>query len=272
MFKTVLLVGSAPDAVRARDLEPRHLSAVVAVNNAWQIRDDWMFCVHADDFPASRRPAPSHEQVLVSHLDYVPANNRFGGIVYAGATMAFSAAYWILHALQPNVIAFCGCDMIYDRGAGATHFYGNGSADPLRDDPTLQSLEAKASRLMLLAARQGCLCVNLSSGTESRLTFPRLDPILLGAPLDALHGSMLRELRSACDVPAMVAALARESAAGNFVAGGDYWNHMHRIDAAALAEIDALWRAAHRRPPPAAPQSGRPEPIETGVLSARYPG
>ncbi len=260
VFRTVLLVGSAPDAVRARDIEPRHLSAVVAVNNAWQVREDWTYCVHAGDFPETRRPVPSQDQILVSHLDYVPANNRFGGIVYAGATMAFSAAYWVLHALKPAVIAFCGCDMIYDR-SGTTHFYGNGTADPLRDDPTLQSLEAKASRLLLLAARQGCLCVNLSEGAESRLTFPRLDPILLGAPLDALHGAMLREVRSTCDVPAMVSALARESSAANFVAGGDYWNHPHLVDAAVLGEIDALWRSAHRLSPAPSGTNGSSEAI-----------
>ena len=78
----------------------------------------------------------------------------FGGIVYAGATMAFTAGYWALSALQPRVLAYLGCDMIYPQGQ--THFYGTGAADPLRPDPTLQNLRAKSARLELLAARAGC--------------------------------------------------------------------------------------------------------------------
>ncbi len=56
---------------------------------------------------------------------------------------------------------------------GQTHFYGTGSADPLRPDITLQSLEAKSARLMILAAMEGCAMVNLSTG-PSRLVFPRV--------------------------------------------------------------------------------------------------
>ncbi len=55
---------------------------------------------------------------------------------------------------------------------GPTHFYGQGTPDPLRRDITLRSLEAKSARLMVLAARQGCAMVNLSTG-PSRLVFPR---------------------------------------------------------------------------------------------------
>ena len=61
-----------------------------------------------------------------------------------------------------------GCDMIYPEH-GKTHFYGRGSADPLRDDVSLQSLEAKATRLLIHAAKQGCSMVNLSKG-KTRLT------------------------------------------------------------------------------------------------------
>ena len=57
-------------------------------------------------------------------------------------------------------MAFFGCDMVY-AATGKTHFYGTGTADPLRPDVTLQSLEGKAARLQLLAAEQGCACVNL---------------------------------------------------------------------------------------------------------------
>jgi len=71
--------------------------------------------------------------------------------------MAFTAGYWALHALRPEVMGFIGCDMVYPK-TGATHFYGTGTADPLRDDVTLQDLGAKSARLMVMAAAQGCAC------------------------------------------------------------------------------------------------------------------
>ena len=249
MFKTVLVVGSAPDALRAKEIDRRHLSAIVAINNAWRVRADWTHCVHAGDFPEDRRPIPTGEQSLVSHREYVPANNLYGGIVYAGATMAFSTAYWALAVLKPSLMAFCGCDMIYDRPSGPTHFYGRGSADPLRDDPTLQSLEAKSNRLLLIAASQGCLCANLSAAERSRLTFPRLQGGLSGSGLCERQQEMLRAVSANRDDDAMRSALVREAEAGNFIEDGDYWRHEARIDAAALAEIDGLWLASYREPP-----------------------
>ncbi len=59
-------------------------------------------------------------------------------------TMAFTAGYWALGALKPDIIAYLGCDMIYPLEKGSpSHFYGNGQADPLRSDITLQSLGSK---------------------------------------------------------------------------------------------------------------------------------
>jgi len=156
LTKIVLVIGSAPEAVQAREFDTRRIDRIVAINNAWRIRSDWTHLVHPEDFPEDRRPRPAPGQQLVTYQDYVPANNRFGGIVYAGGTMVFSAGYWALDALRPDILAFCGCDMVYDRHAGPSHFYGVGQADPLRADPTLQSLEAKANRLAILAAGEGC--------------------------------------------------------------------------------------------------------------------
>ena len=244
MTKIALILGSAPDAPRARDIDGDRLSAIVAINNAWKVRDDWTHLVHAGDFPAEAMPSPGPGQQIHAEESYVPANNRFGGIVYAGATMAFTAGYWALDALRPDVMAFCGCDMVYSKSVGATHFYGNGDPDPLRPDPTLQHLEAKANRLMVLAARQGCLCVNLSEKEESRLTFPRF-PIADLASLDekSLAGR-LSGLRSRFDAEAIETAEATEARADCFVASGDYWNHEDAIDPAALSAIDRLWLSA----------------------------
>jgi hypothetical protein len=227
---SVLLLGSGPDVIACRDWPRAPFDRIVAINNAWQVRPDWDFLVHPEDFPPERRPVPGAGQRLVDYRDFVPAQNAYGGFVYAGGTMAFTAAYWALQALQPRVLAFLGCDMVYP-ATGATHFYGTGSADPLRADVTLRSLEAKSARLMLLAARDGCACVNLSAN-PSRLVFPRATPGQLPpGPLP-------------CDDAAVEAVLAREAALGYMVASGRYWLEADRFDPPLIDGLDRAWLQA----------------------------
>ena len=229
---SVLILGSGPNVVQARDWPRNSVDHILAINNAFAVRPDWDSLIHPEDFDPDRLPldiAPT--QRVVTAADYVPAQNKFGGFVYAGGTMAFTAGYWALAHHRPTVIGFMGCDMTYDRSEG-THFYGTGTADPLRDDITLQSLEAKSARLQLIAARQGCAVINLSD-QPSRLTFPR-DTI-----------TKLREAQPRpIDASGMDAALASESALGYLVPSGRYWEESERFDAGALREVDALWLAA----------------------------
>jgi hypothetical protein len=248
LTKVVLVIGSAPEAVRAQEFDTRHIDQIVAINNAWRVRPDWTHLVHPEDFPEERRPRPATGQRTVTFEDYVPANNRFGGIVYAGGTMVFSAAYWVLDALRPDIMAFCGCDMIYDRRAGPSHFYGFGQADPLRPDPTLQSLEAKANRLAILAAAENCLCVNLSGLPQSRLTFPRMEPALLAGDLAAFHRVGLARMRACIAETARAEVAALEARQNIFVPAGDYWKSPGKLDAGILSSIDRLWLEALAAP------------------------
>lgn len=241
MTRTVLIIGSAPDAVKAISCNGSNLAAIVAINNAWRIRSDWTHLVHAGDFPDERKPIAGPGQSILSHEAYVPANNAHGGVVHAGGTMAFSTAYWVLDVLRPDIMAFYGCDMIYDQQDGRSHFYGHGIADPLRPDPTLQSLEAKSNRLMLLAAREGCLCVNLSELPKSRLTFPLLPARKLQEDLTDFRDEALRSINRRIDREAMKRALVQETALGLVAPGGDYWNHLDLLNPAALSAIDSLW-------------------------------
>lgn len=231
--RVVLVIGSAPDALRSADWPRSVASVIVAVNNAWRIRPDWDYLVAPDDFPAERHPptlAPG--QRVIGSDDYVPANNRFGGVFYCGGTMAFSAGYWALDALRPRVLAYVGCDMIYASG-GQTHFYGQGAADPLRDDLSLRSLEAKSARMMILAARQGCACVRLSSG-ESRLVFPGADHGALAAlpPVAGVAEDLVE------------AALAEERRLGYVRPSGRYWEVASGFSADAVDALDAMWMKA----------------------------
>jgi hypothetical protein len=244
-FKMVLLIGSAPDAVFAKDWDLSMFAQRVAINNAWQITPDWDYLVYPEDFAPERLPfsplKPS--QQIIAAPEFVQQQNSFGGFVYAGGTMAFTAAYWALGALKPDLIAFLGCDMVYGTSNGeSSHFYGQGTPDPLRDDVTLQSLEAKSVRFMSLAHRQRCVVVNLSEQLESRLLFPRVSQLDLAT--SELPKQLLQQQAELLNPAAAVHALQVEQDLGYMVASGRYWEHLAEFDETKLRDIDSLWLQA----------------------------
>ena len=226
----VLILGSGPEVVQARDWPRGSIDVIVAINNAWRVRDDWDVQIHPWDFPTDRLPVAGPNARIVTEADFVPAQNAYGGFVYAGATMAFTAAYWALNEYEPACIAFFGCNMTYP-AKGKTHFYGTGTPDPLRRDITLQSLEAKSARLRVLAAQKGTAVVNLST-QASRLMVPR-------ARLAALP-----PVPVAFDATAAALAQRREAVLDYDVPSGRYWEEIERFDPAQLARLDALWLRA----------------------------
>ncbi len=227
---TLLMLGSAPMAMQARDWPRAPFDRILAINNAHQIRPDWDDFIHPWDFPEDRRPAPGPGQTIITQERFVPAQNAYGGFVYAGGTMAFTAAYWALHALRPQTIAVFGCDMHYPVN-GPTHFYGHGTPDPLRPDITLRSLEAKSARLMILAAQQGTAVVNLSTG-PSRLVFPRATAATLPTGPAPFDQAVATE------------ALHREKTLNYLVPSGRYWEDPSRFDPVEIDALDALWLSA----------------------------
>ncbi len=241
----VLLIGSAPDAVLATDWSLSMFAHRVAINNAWQITPDWDYLVYPEDFAPERLPPTplKPSQQLIAAPEFVPQQNSFGGFVYAGGTMAFTAGYWALGALKPDLFAFLGCDLVYGTSTGAnSHFYGQGTADPLRVDMTLQSLEAKSVRFMSLAHTQQCAVVNLSALPESRLLFPRVDRLDLATP--ALQRQLLRQQGELLNPAGAVSALQAEQDLGYMVASGRYWEHTAEFDKTKLSDIDSLWLQA----------------------------
>ena len=231
VLENVLIIGSGPAALRARSWDKSHFDHIVVINNAWQIRSDWDSLIFPDDFPVDKQPTSiGVKQQVIRSSDYVPVQNTCGGFVYAGGTMAFTAAYWALGALRPKVIAMVGCDMVYP-ATGPTHFYGTGQADPLRRDISLRSLPAKSARLMALAAGYGCAMVNLSTD-PSQLTFPRATPSTTAAQKPLQH-----------EASAVAAALQAEDDLGYYVASGKYWKDEDRFDPTEIDKIDAMWLA-----------------------------
>lgn len=234
-MQSILILGSGPTVMQAKTWPRAGFDQILAINNAWQVRPDWDALIHPWDFPADRRPQPSPNQKMITQEDFVPAQNAFGGFVYAGGTMAFTAGYYALQTHRPRVIAMFGCDMHYPK-QGHTHFYGTGTADPLRDDVSLQSLEAKSARMMVLAAIQGCAMVNLSYG-PSRLVFPR-----------AARAQLDRVLPQSYCPDLAAEAMAREASLGYYVPSGRYWEHLDQFDPVELTKLDALWYAAATQP------------------------
>ena len=211
-------------------MHKKSIDHVIAINNAWKVGCFWNELIYPEDFPESKLPSVVHKsKKLTSAETYVAAQNNYGGFIYGGGTMAFTAGYYALYQYRPKTIAFIGCDMMYPE-EGKTHFYGDGTADPLRDDITLQSLEAKSTRLMIHAAKQGCALVNLSQDI-SRLTFPKISIDLLAQPPKLIDWNILAEKE----------ALQLEKKLNYFVDSGKYWEQVHLFDKVNLQKIDQLW-------------------------------
>lgn len=232
----LLILGSGPNVRTAQSWPKAWFDEIVVMNNAWRVRPDWDTLVFPEDFPADRHPAEVRgKQRYVEADAFVPAQNAYGGFVFAGATMAYTTAYWALATMRPSVMAFMGCDMVYPK-TGDTHFYGTGAADPLRDDVTLRDLGAKSARLAVIAAAQGCACVNLSEDPSSLVFSRRLPRYARGAIAPPVDRAAIVELR------------ARENALGYTTLDGRYDTTGADMDIAALDALDVAWRAALSEP------------------------
>jgi len=244
--KIALLLGSGPNVLACRDwCKPENL-IIVAINNAWRVRPDWDHLIYPEDFPSDRKPQPEECLYKTIHKadTFVPSNNAFGGIVYCGGTMAFTAGYHVLHVLKPDILAYFGCDMHYPGDGQKTHFYGTGSADPIRDDITLQNLSAKSTRLLVKAAELNCLVVNLSAEQTSHLIFPRVEfeELMKFGAADVNH--YLRAARRSINRLVVQRAVRAENSLGYFVPSGIYWTESKYMDAEKIREIDDLWSTA----------------------------
>ena len=230
--KTVLILGSGNDAITVRSLDLSIFSAVVCINNAWQIDTRWTHSIYPDDFPIEKRaPFYNDSKRHITAKDYVPLQNLYGGFVYAGGTMAFTAGYWALAALKPRVIAYLGCDMIYSEKQ--THFYGRGTADPLRQDISLRNLEAKSCRLEAHAIDSQCHIINLSQKENSRLTFKKVS---LNQITSVTSKNLRRYNRKFYEL-----AKLKEKQCNYFVTDGKYWKKTHLFEGEKVDEIDSYW-------------------------------
>ena len=229
--KKILIIGSAPDSVNATKWKNLSFDNIVTINNAWKIRKDWTNSIYPEDFPVNQRPKANEKQTLHSSDEYVEAQNHFGGFVYAGGTMAFTAGYWALFRFKPQIICYTGCDMVYK--GEKTHFYGKGTADPLRKDKTLNNLLAKSARLEAIAFINKCKILNLSNIPESKLTFTKVNI----NDLDNISRINLNKIKE----EKINLALQKEKKTGYFVPDGKYWKKMDKFEKKEIKIIDNLW-------------------------------
>ena len=226
----VLILGSAPNVVAVNDIDLSSYDEIIVINNAWQVLESWTEHIFPYDFPRENKPTRySKSQRAIDEKLFVQRQNEFGGFIYAGGTMAFTALYWALGEHMPSEIHILGCDMVYS-DAGKTHFYGEGTPDPLRDDFTLRDLYAKSARFMCLAARNGCRTYNLSD-QSSKLCFPRHNRNIDDKPCHLLINKT-----------SVQSILDQENSLGYFISSGRYWEADLKIDLQALDQIDLQWK------------------------------
>lgn len=182
-LRRVVLLGSAEyvsewwAANRSRYLDRGF--AVAAVNNACAVAgDDLDLWLTPNDYAGEFRADAAPNNVA----SYPRATNPEGNWIAhphwisKPTTVMLSAA---LHLLNEAVLDGCrievhvaGCDMDY--GANQTHFYGNGTPDPLRfSDGQLRDAQA---RLMGMYASHMSTIANAGGRETTRLIFPRVEP------------------------------------------------------------------------------------------------
>ena len=226
----ILIIGSAPSAIIANSWDLSIFNRIVAINNAWKISPSWTNSIFPEDFPMENRPVPNSNQTVHSASEYVHAQNKFGGFVYAGGTMAFTAAYWSLHTFAPSTISYLGCDMIYS--GSKTHFYGKGTPDPLRNDKTLKNLRAKSARFEAMAAQLKCTVLNLSTLPKSNLVHRR-------ATLDELNSDSFSPKK--INQAELKHVLELEKKLNYFVPNGKYWKKLHSFKEEEIIKLDKMW-------------------------------
>ena len=78
----VLVIGSAPEAVRAADFEISVFDKVIVINNAWKITNQWDELIFPHDFSDENKPSKLLDhQKIVTEDQFVFAQNLFGGFV-----------------------------------------------------------------------------------------------------------------------------------------------------------------------------------------------
>lgn len=185
----VLMIGSGHSALEYPKYKSKKF-LVVAVNNAWQVTDDWTFWIRPGDYVGKTPTSIRNNQSIISGIDYNKVLNKFGGVQNCGFSIMLNASYWVLDTLKPSTIYYLGADMNYTPKDGKTHFYGighdiktYGESDPDRmikvykqrnPNPSNNYLNDIYMRFYKIAQEHKTVLFNLSSDPDSRLPYPKI--------------------------------------------------------------------------------------------------
>ena len=87
-----MILGSGPNAIEILDQDLSIYHKIVVINNAWKILEDWTDHIYPHDFPDKNKPSMlKSSQQKVEERQFVNIQNQYGGFVYAGGTIAFTA-------------------------------------------------------------------------------------------------------------------------------------------------------------------------------------
>lgn len=231
MLSTVIIMGSSLDGQRGANWAKPLNSCIVAIDSAYTLRNDWDYAVFSDDYDHCLRPQRPFAlgQKTVTSKDYTPSQNALGGFIYGGAHPVFTSGYWALRTLRPRVIAYYGCDQIFNAPSKS----GPAMRDGAETNFTIRHVGAKSARLMLLAAMAGCAVVNLSMPNNSPFVFPHKKLSNLThvhhTPIDYSHALLALRAETECDY---------------YVPSGRYHEIADQIDLSKLDQIDRHWLMA----------------------------
>ncbi|MCG7628789.1 hypothetical protein MHM88_13350 [Epibacterium sp. MM17-32] len=203
----VLILGCAPYAIEAAGWPVGLFDHVVAIHDAWSIREDWTHMIHRRDFSVDRRPVLLEgDQKVITEAEFSPVQTLYGGAPFTGGGMAFVAGYWVLASLAPSRIYYFACDMV-ELGGGRLYEGQDGPGEMRPAQRGGENLTAKARRLEYFAAQAGCGIGNLSPYRSAlpyqRVTLEGLDR-LRPASVSPRDAEPARQRERRWDAPAAV--------------------------------------------------------------------
>lgn len=187
-MKKVLLLASGMSAKQYFDYPYKENGwTVVAVNNGWQVTDEWDHWVRSNDFKGSKPTAIREDQVECKKYGHIL--NEYGGHIACGYSIALCAGYYSLYTFKPSVIGFLGADMNYTPDKdGNTHIYGLGNDIKKNGIPDPDKMVQKYSkgnenylhdiymRFHNIAKENNCAVYNFSDIEDTRLPYTKSNP------------------------------------------------------------------------------------------------
>ena len=148
----ILILGSGPNVIEILEQDLSGYDKIVVINNAWKVVEGGQITYFLMIFQIKTNP---RSKIITKKVDekvcrYSKSVWRFRICGRNDGIHRTLLGTWLLFTRSIDIL---GCDMVYPK-TGSTHFYGTGTADPLREDISLRSLEAKSARVYSIALRR----------------------------------------------------------------------------------------------------------------------